>query len=163
MSSRPFWHQLPFGSWRTLSASSPPPGVCDDQYLNGSMHIFCCALWNSCITVDFSSLICRSVSYQYTRSLSPLDTPWFRICSNLKPLSSKGHMPCLSFGVALDCLPVSTFWGALWGLLCLICATWDTMAPQRRIPALWSLLDAGSTLPLPAGRVNAFWEIQPIS
>lgn len=120
--------------------------------LNRSIHIHSRVLWNSCIKIFLflfffaSPLSVISVPHQ-----PPLNAPWFRMCSNLKPLSSKGHMPCLSFGAAWDCLPVSSFWGALWGLLCLIYATWTTMELQRRIPSLWSLPHAGSILPSPRG------------
>lgn len=54
-------------------------------------------------------LICQPVSYQHTHSSTPLNAFWFWICSNLEPLSSKGHMPCLSFGTVYDCLLVSSF------------------------------------------------------
>lgn len=70
-------------------------------------------------------LIRHSVSHQ--RSPAPLNAPWFGICSNLKPLSSKGHMPCLPFGGCLRLPPGKHFLGALWGLLCLIYPSKTTM------------------------------------
>lgn len=77
------------------------------------IHIHRRVLWNSCIKMIFfaSTLSVISVPHQ-----PPLNAPWFGICSNLTPLSSKGHMPCLSFGAAWDCLPVSSFLGSSVGI-----------------------------------------------
>lgn len=139
---------------QNISASSPRRRGRRSESKQVRVRTFCRVLRNRCVRIlslfPYLSIRLSPTCSQFSASQCSQIRDMFK--SQTPIFKRPDAVPLFWGGAAGDCLLVSTFWGSLWGLLCLIYATW--------IPSLWSLHHAGSTHSV---SLWAGWGIQAIS